>query len=73
MTGEASKAQDIFQDTVREAAFLAASGDPPAARRSPQEMQLLAKCPEKYPALSTPHRSSGNKSDTIAVDFAQPP
>ena len=27
MTGEASKAQDIFQDTVREAAFVAASGE----------------------------------------------
>jgi DNA-directed RNA polymerase specialized sigma24 family protein len=32
MTGEASKAQDIFQDTVREAAFLAAKGEPPADR-----------------------------------------
>jgi DNA-directed RNA polymerase specialized sigma24 family protein len=32
MTGEASKAQDIFQDTLREAAFLAASGEPPADR-----------------------------------------
>jgi DNA-directed RNA polymerase specialized sigma24 family protein len=27
MTGEAVKAQDIFQDTVREAAFLAANGE----------------------------------------------
>src|SRR5882724_5078371 len=32
MTGEASKAQDIFQDTLREAAFLAAKGEPPANR-----------------------------------------
>jgi DNA-directed RNA polymerase specialized sigma24 family protein len=32
MTGEASKAQDIFQDTLREAAFLAANGEPPADR-----------------------------------------
>ena len=32
MTGEAAKAQDIFQDTVREAAFLAASGDAPPDR-----------------------------------------
>jgi len=32
MTGEASKAQDIFQDTVREAAFLAAKGEPPPDR-----------------------------------------
>jgi len=32
MTGETSKAQDIFQDTVREAAFLAAKGEPPADR-----------------------------------------
>ena len=32
MTGEAAKAQDIFQDTVREAAFLAAKGDAPADR-----------------------------------------
>ena len=29
MTGEASKAQDIFQDTVREAAFLVANREPP--------------------------------------------
>ena len=29
MTGEAAKAQDIFQDTVREAAFLAAKGEAP--------------------------------------------
>jgi DNA-directed RNA polymerase specialized sigma24 family protein len=33
MTGEASKAQDIFQDTLREAAFLAAKGEPPANRQ----------------------------------------
>ncbi len=32
MTGEAAKAQDIFQDTVREAAFLAANGEPPPDR-----------------------------------------
>jgi DNA-directed RNA polymerase specialized sigma24 family protein len=32
MTGEPSKAQDIFQDTVREAAFLAAKGEPPPNR-----------------------------------------
>ena len=32
MTGEATKAQDIFQDTVREAAFLVAKGEPPADR-----------------------------------------
>ena len=32
MTGEAAKAQDIFQDTVREAAFLAANGDAPPDR-----------------------------------------
>ena len=32
MTGEASKAQDVFQDTLREAAFLAAKGEPPANR-----------------------------------------
>ena len=32
MTGEASKAQDIFQDTLREAASLAANGEPPADR-----------------------------------------
>jgi DNA-directed RNA polymerase specialized sigma24 family protein len=32
MTGEASKAQDIFQDTLREAAFLAAKGEPPPNR-----------------------------------------
>jgi DNA-directed RNA polymerase specialized sigma24 family protein len=32
MTGDASKAQDIFQDTLREAAFLAAKGEPPANR-----------------------------------------
>src|SRR5205823_13863245 len=32
MTGEASKAQDVFQDTLREAAFLAANGEPPADR-----------------------------------------
>jgi len=32
MTGEASKAQDIFQDTVREAAFLVAKGEPPVDR-----------------------------------------
>jgi DNA-directed RNA polymerase specialized sigma24 family protein len=32
MTGEPSKAQDIFQDTLREAAFLAANGEPPADR-----------------------------------------
>jgi DNA-directed RNA polymerase specialized sigma24 family protein len=32
MTGEASKAQDIFQDTLREAAFLVAKGEPPADR-----------------------------------------
>jgi DNA-directed RNA polymerase specialized sigma24 family protein len=32
MTGEVSKAQDIFQDTLREAAFLAANGEPPADR-----------------------------------------
>src|SRR5438067_4624856 len=48
------------------------SSDPPAARRWRQETQLLVKCPEKYPALSTPHPSSGNKSDTVAVNFAQP-
>lgn len=33
MTGEASKAHDIFQDTLREAAFLAANGEPPTNRR----------------------------------------
>jgi len=32
MTGEASKAQDIFQDTLREAAALVANGEPPADR-----------------------------------------
>jgi len=32
MTGEASKAQDIFQDTLREAAFLVANREPPADR-----------------------------------------
>lgn len=32
MTGEAAKAQDIFQDTLREAAFLASKGEPPADR-----------------------------------------
>jgi DNA-directed RNA polymerase specialized sigma24 family protein len=32
MTGEAAKAQDIFQDTVREAAFLAANGEAPPDR-----------------------------------------
>ena len=32
MTGEATKAQDIFQDTVREAAFLAAKGEAPPDR-----------------------------------------
>ena len=32
MTGEAAKAQDVFQDTVREAAFLVAKGDAPADR-----------------------------------------
>jgi len=32
MTGEAAKAQDIFQDTVREAAFLAAKGEAPPDR-----------------------------------------
>jgi DNA-directed RNA polymerase specialized sigma24 family protein len=32
MTGEAAKAQDIFQDTVREAAFLAAKGEGPPDR-----------------------------------------
>jgi DNA-directed RNA polymerase specialized sigma24 family protein len=32
MTGEATKAQDIFQDTVREAAFLAANGEAPPDR-----------------------------------------
>ena len=32
MTGEAGKAQDIFQDTLREAAFLAAKGEPPPDR-----------------------------------------
>jgi DNA-directed RNA polymerase specialized sigma24 family protein len=32
MTGEAGKAQDIFQDTVREAAFLAANGQAPPDR-----------------------------------------
>ena len=32
MTGEGSKAEDIFQDTLREAAFLAANGDAPADR-----------------------------------------
>jgi DNA-directed RNA polymerase specialized sigma24 family protein len=33
MTGEASKAQDVFQDTLREAAFLAANREPPANRQ----------------------------------------
>ena len=32
MTGEAAKAQDIFQDTLREAAFLAANGEAPPDR-----------------------------------------
>lgn len=32
MTGEAAKAQDVFQDTVREAAFLAAKGEGPPNR-----------------------------------------
>jgi RNA polymerase sigma factor (sigma-70 family) len=32
MTGEASKAEDIFQDTLREAAFLAAKGEAPQDR-----------------------------------------
>jgi len=32
MTGEALKAQDIFQDTLREAAFLVANREPPADR-----------------------------------------
>ena len=32
MTGESSKAQDVFQDTVREAAFLAANGEAPPDR-----------------------------------------
>jgi DNA-directed RNA polymerase specialized sigma24 family protein len=32
MTGEAPKAQDIFQDTVREAAFLTAKGEAPPDR-----------------------------------------
>ncbi|PYK67574.1 MAG: hypothetical protein DME45_09900 [Verrucomicrobia bacterium] len=32
MTGESSKAQDVFQDTVREAAFLVAKGEAPADR-----------------------------------------
>lgn len=32
MTGQATKAQDIFQDTVREAAFLAANGEAPPDR-----------------------------------------
>jgi DNA-directed RNA polymerase specialized sigma24 family protein len=32
MTGETEKAQDVFQDTVREAAFLSAKGDPPSDR-----------------------------------------
>lgn len=32
MTGEGAKAQDIFQDTVREAAFLVAKGDAPPDR-----------------------------------------
>src|SRR5207253_97453 len=48
------------------------SSDPPAARHWRQEMQLLVKCPEKRPALSTPRPSSENKSDTVAVNFAQP-
>jgi len=33
MTGQASKAQDVFQDTLREAAFLAAKAEPPANRQ----------------------------------------
>src|SRR5207248_9595750 len=49
------------------------NGDPRAALGSRQDMRLLAKCPEKYPALSTPRPSSGNKNDTVAVNFAQPP
>lgn len=32
MTGEAAKAQDIFQDTLREAAFLASKAEPPTDR-----------------------------------------
>ncbi|MGI9113961.1 MAG: hypothetical protein ACR2FX_02815 [Chthoniobacterales bacterium] len=32
MTGQQEQAQQIFQDTVREAAFLAANGEPPADR-----------------------------------------
>jgi DNA-directed RNA polymerase specialized sigma24 family protein len=32
MTGEATKAQDIFRDTVREAAFLAAKDEAPPDR-----------------------------------------
>ena len=32
MTGEEAQARQIFQDTVREAAFLAANGDPPPHR-----------------------------------------
>jgi DNA-directed RNA polymerase specialized sigma24 family protein len=32
MTGEASKARDIFQDTLREAAFLVARGESPVDR-----------------------------------------
>lgn len=32
MTGDFGKAQEVFQDTVREAAFLSADGDPPSDR-----------------------------------------
>src|SRR5205814_8631844 len=50
-----------------------ANSDRRAALRSRQGMQLLAKCRGKYPALSTPRPSSGNRNDTVAVNCAPPP